>query len=257
VNIFGTNDGDVYQVRLDMQLPTELGGRIEAGLDLHDYRENIRDASADLHLIAKELRADAWRSLQSGKMDDSATSTTGIARLDASITTEIWGSVVDGRLETARGQLSIVDVVDLKSQERVLDSVSTDVVFETMDAGWRLAADALMLENEGESIVVNDVVYHYRPEDNVAWQLNANGKSLELDLATKMALSLFDKDAELPRAKWLADASPRGDLYNWNVAFALTDGRPDFSLFTIFHELELTAAAGIPGTKNIGGTIDI
>ena len=257
LNILATNDGDLHQLRVDMQLPEELGGQVEIGLDLVGQSVDIRNASADLHVTASNLKPDGWRTLQASRFKGLPISTTGIARLDATVQMELWGTVSDGRLQTARGQLAVADVIDIKSQQPVLDNVSTDIVFEDLPLGWKLSADSLELQDGGETTSVNNVVYQFKPTENTAWQLDANGESLELDLATRLALSLFDKDADLPRAKWLAEASPRGDLYDWDASFALVDGRPDFSLFSIFHELNLTAAGGIPGASNIGGTIDM
>ena len=257
LNVLATNDGDLHQLRVDMQLPAELGNRIEIGLDLVGQSDDIRNASADIHFTASDLKADAWRLLQASRFKGLPLSTTGIARLDATVQLEMWGTVADGNLQSARGQLAVADVLDVNSQTPVLDSLTTDVVFSNLPSGWQLTADSLILEDGDQATTVNDVVYQFKPSDNTAWKLDANGKSLELDLATRVVLSLFDKDADLPRARWLADASPRGDLYDWNASFALVDGKPDFSMFTIFHQLELAASGGIPGASNIGGTIDM
>ena len=257
LNVLAINDGDLHQLRVDMQLPAELGSSIEIGLDLVGQSNDIRNASAEMHLKATDLKADAWRSLQSKRLKGLPISTTGIAQLDATVQMEIWGSVANGSLQSARGQLAVADVIDIKSKQSVLDKIDTDVVFTNLPSGWQLSADSLALVGGGETTSVNDVVYKFKPSADTAWQLDANGKTLDLDLATRLVLSLFDDDADLPRARWLADASPKGDLYDWNASFALVDGKPDFSLFSIFHQLELSPAGGIPGTKNIGGTIDM
>lgn len=257
LNITAINDGDLHQLRVDMQLPEELGSNIEIGLDLVGQSDDIRNASADLHLKATGLKADAWRALQASRLKGLPISTTGIARLDATVQMELWGSVADGSLQNARGQLAVADVFDMNSEQRVLDNLSTDVVFENMPSGWQLSAASLELQEDGETTSVNDVVYQFNPNDNTAWKLDAKGDALKLDLATRLVLSLFDKNAELPRARWLADASPKGDLYDWNASFALVNGKPDFSFFTIFDQLELSPAGDIPGTKNVGGTIDM
>lgn len=257
LNILAINDGNLHQLRVDMQLPEELGSQVEIGLDLIGQSDDIRNASADLHVTASDLKPDGWRTLQASRFKGLPISTTGIARLDATVQMELWGTLSDGRLQTARGQLAVADVIDINSQQPVLDKITTDIVFEDMPSGWKLSADTLELQNGDETTSVNDVVYQFKPSANTAWKLDANGELLELDVATRLALSLFDKDADLPRAKWLAQASPRGDLYDWNASFALVDGKPDFSLFSIFHELKLSAAGDIPGASNIGGTIDM
>ena len=257
LNILATNDNDLHQLRVDMQLPEELGGKIEMGVDLKGDSEDIRNASADIHLKASELKVDAWRSLQAQRFKGLRISTTGIARLDSTVQLELWGKMDEGRLQTARGQLLATDLVDLSKQEPVLDQIATDVAFQNTPTGWRLSTDALEFTNGDDTTAVQDVVYEFRPSDNTAWKLDARGETLELDVATKLVLSLFEESADLPRARWLADANPRGDLYDWNASFALVDGKPDFSLFSIFHQLELVAADGLPGVSTIGGTIDM
>lgn len=257
LNVLATNSGNLHQLRVDMQLPEELGSTLEMGLDLVGHSNDIQNASADVHVKAKDLKPDGWRTLQASRFQGLPISTTGIARLDATVQMELWGAVSDGRLQTARGQLAVADVYDINSQLPVLDSISADVVFENMESGWKLSADSLELQDSGQTTSVNKVAYLFEPSDDTAWKLDANGDSLELDVATRLVLSLFDKDADLPRAQWLAQASPRGDLYNWDAEFALVNGKPDISLFSIFHKLELSAAGGIPGVSNVGGTIDM
>ena len=257
LNILATNDDDLHQLRVDMQLPEALGGTIEIGLDLIGQSNDIRNASAEVHVKATDLKADAWRKLQASRFTDLPISTTGIARLDATVQMELWGTVSDGSLQTARGQLAVADVYDVNSQQPVLDGITTDVVFENMPSGWQLSADSVALQDGAETTSVDNVAYQYRPAENTAWKLDAKGETLALDLATRLVLSLFDKDADLPRARWLSDASPRGDLYDWDASFALLNGKPDLSMFGIFHQLELSAAGGIPGVSNIGGTIDM
>ena len=257
LNIVASNSGDLHQLRVDMNLPDELGGTIEMGVDLVGHSHDIRNATADFYLKATDLQADAWRQLHSGRLEGSRFSTTGIARLDANMQLALWGQVGDGRLQSARGQLEASNLVDVKSQQTVLDSLTTDVLFENVASGWKMTADKTELQKSGEVTTVDKLVYRYKPTNSTAWQLNTSGQALQLSLATTLALSLFDKDAELPRAKWLADASPSGDLKDWNASFSLTDGKPDFSLYSEFSDLQLTSAAGMPGARNINGIIDM
>lgn len=257
LNILALNENDLHQLRVDVQLPAELGGQVEMGMDLTGNGEDIRAASADFHLKASDLKPDAWRTLQAGRLKGLAISTTGIARLDANMNLELWGTVSDGKLQSARGQLAARDLVDVKSRETVLDSLSTDVVFSNQPMGWQLSTDSLTFQKDDDITSVNSLVYHFKPATNTAWKLDARGDALKLDMANKLVLSLFDKDADLPRAQWLAEARPTGDLLDWDASFALIDGKPDFSMFSIFNNVELLAAAGIPGSKNIGGTIDM
>ncbi|MBX2886983.1 MAG: hypothetical protein KTR32_43955, partial [Granulosicoccus sp.] len=257
LNITAVNDGNLHQLRVDMQLPEALGDYIELGLDLEGSRDDIRNASVDIHLKASNLKVDAWRALQAERFKGLRMSTTGIARLDATTQIELWGNVSAGKLQSARGQILATDLININSQQRVIDRISTDIVFEDMPSGWQVSTDLMEIQNGAELTSVNDVVYQFNPTANSAWKLDARGESLKLDVATKLVLSLFDKDADLPRARWLAQASPKGDLYDWDATFALVDGKPDFSLFAGFRNLELASANGMPGFKNVGGTLDL
>ena len=257
LNILATNDNDLHQLRLDMQLPEELGGKIEMGVDLSGNSDDIRNAAADIHLKASGLKVDAWRSLQAQRFKGLRISTTGIARLDSTVQLELWGKMDNGSLQSARGQLLATDLIDLSKQERVLDKIATDVVFANTPSGWRLSTDALEFTNGAKTTAVQGVVYEFKPNDETAWKLDARGETLELDVATRLVLSLFDEAANLPRARWLAEANPKGDLYDWDASFGLVNGKPNFSLFGIFHQLELSAADGAPGVSKIGGTIDM
>ncbi len=257
LNITAVNEGSLHQLRVDMQLPEELGDFIELGLDLEGSSDDIRNASVDVHVKATDLKVDAWRALQAGRFQGLRLSTTGIARLDATTQIELWGTMSDGKLQSARGQIVATELTDINTQKSVIDRLSTDVVFKDMPSGWQLSTDLLEFQNGAELTSVNDVVYKFKPDANTAWKLDARGDSLKLDVATQLVLSLFDKKADLPRAQWLAQANPKGDLTDWTASFALVDGKPDFSLFSEFRGLELGAANGVPGIKNISGTLDV
>ncbi len=257
LNIVAVNENDLHQLRVDMQLPEKLGGQLEMGLDLIGTSDDIRNASASVHIKATDLKVDGWRALQARRFKGLRASTTGIARLDATTQLELWGNVWSGKLQTARGQLQATDLVDLDTNEKVLDRMTADVVYKNASLGWQLSTDILEFQNGSDLTSVNDVVYQYKPDANTAWQLDASGDSLKLDVATRLVLSLFHKDADLPRARWLAQAKPKGDLYNWDASFGLVNGKPDFSLFSIFKDLELESAGGFPGASRIAGTIDM
>jgi len=257
LNITAVNNGSLHQLRMDMQLPDALGEHIELGLDLVGSSDDIRNAAVDVHLKATDLKFDAWRALQAKRFGGLRVSTTGIARLDATTQVELWGNVSAGSLQSARGQILATDLMDVASGQRVIDRISTDVVFTNMPSGWQLSTDILEFQNGTQVTSVNDVAYQFKPAANTAWKLDARGDALDLDVATKLVLSLFDKDADLPRARWLAQANPKGELTDWSASFALVDGKPDFSLFSVFNNLELSAANGIPGAKNIEGSLDV
>jgi len=257
LNITAVNDDGLHQLRVNMQLPEALGKHIELGLDLQGSSDDIRNATVDFHAKATDFKVDAWRTLQAEHTDGSRLSTTGIARLDATTQIELSGTLSAGKLQSARGQILATDLININSQQRVLDRISTDIEFKDMPSGWQLSTELLELQNGTELTSVNDVVYQFKPASNIAWKLDARGESLKLDIAKKLVLSLFDKNADLPRARWLAQANPQGDLSDWNASFALVDGKPDFSLFSVFEQLQLSAANGIPGTRNIDGTIDV
>jgi len=257
LNITAVNNDSLHQLRVDMQLPNSLGEHLELGLDLEGSSDDIRNASVDVHLKATDLKVDAWRALQAERFKGIQLSTTGIARLDATTQIELWGTMSAGKLQSARGQILATDLIDINSQQRVIDRISTDIVFKDRPSGWQLSTELMEIQNGTDLTSVSDVVYQFKPAANTAWKLDARGESLKLDTATKLVLSLFDKDADLPRARWLAQASPKGDLSDWNASFALVDGKPDFSLFSKFESLELSAANGIPGVKNLTGTLDV
>ena len=257
VNVVAVNDGDLHKLRVDMQLPNELGEKIELGIDLTGSREAIRTAESQIHIKASNLKPNGWRDLHASQLGGVRLSTTGIARLDANVNFELWGYVSEGQLKNARGQLTVANAVNVDTGQKILDRIATDVVFDNTANGWQLAAESVDIENEGQITTVKDVLYQYKPSDSSAWSLNAKGKTLSIDLATTLALSLFSQDANLPRARWLANARPSGKLYDWQAALALKDGKPNLSIYSLFNQVQLNTAGGVPGVKNLGGVIDL
>ncbi len=257
LNVVAVNEGKLHQLRVDMQLPEALGETVRMGVDLVGTSDDIRNATADIHLEASNLRVDAWRRLQAESLGGLPISTTGIARLDATTQVEMWGKVANGRLQSARGQMDVRDMINVITGENILDRITTDIVFSDLPSGWQITADALEFEHNDEITAVDKVIYQYRPSLTTAWQLDARGRSLSVDLATRLALSLFDNYSDLPRAKWLAEAYPSGELNSWDASFALADGRPDFSLYSAFENLNMTSVGAMPGVSGLNGSIDM
>jgi uncharacterized protein YhdP len=257
VNVVAVNDGDLHKLRVDMQLPDALGEKIELGIDLTGSRETIASAESKIHIKASNLKPNGWRDLHASQLGGVRLYTTGIAPLDANVNFELWGYVAEGQLKSARGQLTVADAVNVETGQQILDRIATDVVFDNTANGWQLAADSVDIENDGEITTVKDVLYQYKPSDTTAWTLNAKGKTLSIDLATTLTLSLFSRDADLPRTRWLANAQPSGTLYDWQAALALKNGKPDLSIYSLFNQVQLNTAGGVPGVKNLGGVIDM
>ncbi len=255
INVVAENDGSLHQLRVDLQLPESLGKSIEIGMDVTGKSNDIANAEADIYVKAVDLKADAWRSLRAGRFRGLTASTTGIARLDANVQMDFWGNVSKGELQSARGRMLVENLTDVTTQKNVLDRIETDLVFTAQDTGWRVGTDSVLLEADATTTTINDVQYNFQPSKAAAWTLDAKGNELALDLATRLVLSLFDENADLPRAQWLAKAQPAGTMVNWDASIGLINGTPDFSFRSGFYDVRLNAADGIPGFENLGGSI--
>ena len=255
VNVLAVNDGQLHQLRIDMELPDAIGQTLELGIDLRGNTQDLSNSESDVYVKATGLSVDALRTFKAGRYQGLDQSTTGIARLDARVQVELWGHTAQGKLQSARGKLDAVKLEDLSTNEVVLDRLFTDVVFLNKLSGWQVQSDVLTLQRGDETTEVSNVVYEHKPSADTAWRLTAAGETLPLDAANKLVLSLFSESTNLPRALWLAQASPSGTLVNWNAAFALIDGKPNFSLDSAFYDLQLAAAYGVPGISNLGGAI--
>jgi len=257
LNVLVRNKDGEHFLRVDMQLPAELGGKVSMGIDLSQSIKRFSDASGRIHIKADQLHFGGWRSLRTSALRRFGESSSSFTRLDGTVDMELWGTLDSGRLATARGKITAADIIDVRNGDAVLDRISTDVSYTNKPSGWVLQSDVAELQHGDETSVIDSVEFAFEPEPNVDWRLSSSSNEIPLALALRLPAMLLSTEAGESRGDWLIDAAPAGVMHRWKSEFAMYEGKADVSVTGSFYDVTLQAAQGLPGIENLTGSLDI
>ncbi len=217
LNIRAENQGDIHQLRIDAVLPEELGGRLEAGIDLTGNAQALSSSNGNVYLSAQSLNVGGLRALlmQSGLVDVPIQSSSA---LDMLASLELWGEWRDGQLVSVRGPLSVGAVVDAEKGNTLLDSLSmqlamtrdassidfkaTDILanrglqtlqIDEMSLASKRTSQRLSTDLNADVLDANANANMSTSEANVSkayvdeWQLNVRAGELRMDLVPPLA----------------------------------------------------------------------
>ncbi len=119
LNIRAENDGDVHQLRVELNLAGELGGSLEAGIDLTGDADSLAQSDGDLYLRADKLEVKSLSELL-GLVQVLDTRRNAVAHMDTAVSLEMWGRWENGRLVSAHGPISAEAIVDANSGDVLL-----------------------------------------------------------------------------------------------------------------------------------------
>jgi len=85
LNVLARNKDGEHFLRVDMQLPKELGGKVSMGIDLSRSIKRFSDASGKVHIKADQLQFAGWRNLRSSALRRFGEVSNSFARLDGTV----------------------------------------------------------------------------------------------------------------------------------------------------------------------------
>ncbi len=256
-NLLARNRDGEHFLRVDMQLPAELGGKVSIGVDLSQSIKRFSDASGKIHVKADQLQFAGWRSLRSSALKRFGEVSNGFARLDGTVDVELWGTLESGQLDAARGQITASNITDVRNGDTVLDRIGTDVTYTNRPAGWVLQSDEAELQYGDEISVIDSVEFAYEPAPDIDWKLSSSSNEIPLALALRLPAMLLSTEAGVSRRDWLIDAAPSGVMHRFDSEFSMYKGDADISVNGSFYDVSLEAANGLPGVENLTGSLDI
>ena len=123
LNIRAENEGDSHQLRIDVLLPEELGGSLEAGLDLVGSVDSLDTAVGDLYIKTNALQINALTEvLKVGGLADKLERIG--SPIDTAVSLELWGRWEDGQLQSIRGPVETSAITNSTTGEALGEGVS-------------------------------------------------------------------------------------------------------------------------------------
>lgn len=238
-----------HRLRASIQLDEADGGRIDFAVDLGSTPSRAFDGHATGRFNIRTESLDLRRSLdvvQAGLGSSSALahwrSLVDIGSGNLSL--DISGVFDDGVLSRADGPLELNDLISREGAP-IADSVVAQLAWRQGHTNdWRVRADGLTIESNGERVRADRVDVHTAAD---ALQLEASGTSASLQLAASLAQLIPAVD----RIGWIDAAQPRGNIAAWRTEVTVDADGPSVDAVVAVPDLSFDAAKGAPGLSNL------
>ncbi|MFK7855569.1 MAG: YhdP family protein [Granulosicoccus sp.] len=257
LNIRAENQGDVHKLRIDLKLPDELGGSLEAGIDLVGKTDELGSSDGDVYLKADSLQIQMFSELLSlSQILDLDRNL--LSHIDTGVSVEMWGQWKDGQLVSARGPVSASSIIDTQRDITVLDELSASLVIEKNSAGSSLAVKDLSLRLGNDAATIDEVQLTAAALDGRTYLSGATAQSAEfpLGLVSRLAGSLLSR-IKPARADHLLQADLQGRLLNWTLDVARDAQQPVVSFTGDLDDVAAQSVGAMPGFGPISGRINI
>ncbi len=218
INISAENSSDLHRLRLELQLPGQLGRQLEIDIDLNGKANELGDARGKFYVSGNQINLQNWMQLWPRRTLD----------VNGQSDFQLWGSWQGNQLHQVRGQFASPElkldragsVENVQAQTTLLSEFDTDVNWQRGQDGWLAQIDSLKFNHLGQvndfsntRLQVSDVDGQGRD-----WKLDSSGQQLNMGLLSGLALTLQDilPLNDLPQA--LQAMQPTGVLSDWHLS---------------------------------------
>ncbi|ASJ76124.1 YhdP family protein [Granulosicoccus antarcticus] len=258
LNIRAENVGDIHQLRIELKLPGELGGSLEAGIDLIGDADDIAQSDGKLYLRANQLQVKTLSEIP-GLAQLLNLKRNAVAHLDTAVSLEMWGQWEDGRLVSANGPISTGAITDTDSGDVLLQGMSAMLGLSVQEDKTILNAGDLTLNaDDGESRIDELSLSWQRkdPDSSLDWELDARDAQLSLKALTGLPASILSRLN--PESEGvLKQAQPSGWLRDLDFNITQQGGVPNLSAHADIDQLTIAPVGDFPGFSSINGRMDI
>lgn len=257
LNIRAENIGNEHKLRVDLQLPDELGGSLEAGIDLIGKADDLSNSDGNVYLKADSLQVQTFSELLSlSQLLDLDSNL--LSHIDTGVSVEIWGQWEDGKLVSARGPVSTGAIVDTAKNQTVLDELRATLVIENGADKSSLVANDVNFSLGNETSAIDQIRFTRSAMGaEPSWTtVQARGSELPLELLSRLPTSLLARVKPVV-AEQLLDAEIQGRLLNWNIDITQRGENPSISITADLIGIRSQPVSALPGIGPIDGRIQI
>ncbi|PID62106.1 MAG: hypothetical protein CSB44_05050 [Gammaproteobacteria bacterium] len=254
------NNGDDHQLRIETNVPGELGELLSGGVDIRgDILESMQ-TTGRFYLQVDDFRLGGWLELIN-TLNLLPFDLRPVSHLDARIGNELWGEWDHGRFLEARSRFVITEFDDTRLEWRVLDRLAGDLFIDYGDKDdIRFSLSELDLGRGSETNRVKNIdielVQPERPGPITAWQVTAEGEQLSVPLVGGLAAALASVGSEDLARAWQTIAA-QGEFLNWRTVLHSPEqgGAPAIDLVGELRNLGWQSLGALPGLHGLDGRI--
>lgn len=263
LNIRAENVGDVHQLRLDAQLPEELGGQIKAGIDLQGRAQDLASSDGNLYFQVQQMDTQGLFDLATS-VGLTLNSAAMFSHLDAKASIELWGEWQDGRLVSARGPLTIESIKANSQEDIALDSLSANLDYSSANDESTLSASSISISKGSSKLLIDEVQHKVLPQTSAGetndtvpnWQLKLSAQELALDMVTRVAALALESERPQLAAEFNA-AKAGGFMRSLDMTITNSETGPVVDTSVLFEDLALDGQHLLPDIALVNGNLSI
>lgn len=262
LNIRAENENDVHKLRVDVQLPEELGGSLEAGIDLIGSADALASANGDLYIKADNLQTRALtKILKVGGLADKLRRVD--SPIDTSVSLELWGQWEDGQLKSARGPISTSLIRHSVSGDYLADGASANLVLVGDKQSLRAVASDVIVSMGTDTVRVDSIFGHWsapistgRSQSTRTWGVSAAGTQLDVASSNRLVRGVLMGSDPVTALK-LQTAQPSGNVLNWTFNYSNKNHSPLVSFEADLYQLQSKPFGSVPGLGPVNGRVSV
>ena len=255
LTIRAENKGDIHQLRVDMTLPEELGGKLEAGIDLTGVASNLKASIGNIYLRGQQLQLQALLDLASlGNLMRAQPSE--LPPLDTGVSLELWGKWRDGQLVSLRGPLSTSTVANTRTNEILFDEFSSSIELSQSGGTSHLQVSDISARLGDQTARIDQLATSWSDIDDKPWSISGSGVDLPVNLGLQIPLAVLGSTHPV-LADTLVKAAPSGHLSTWSVDFRQGSDAPMLDLSLQAESLSMQQSDGLPGFDSVDAVVQL
>lgn len=240
------NHGARHRINLIMQLPPDLGGRLQLLMDMHGSLFEPAAINGKMYLDVSQLAVQKW--LATG-LPLAMSVKSGYANA------KLWAELQQSQLVALTGDVQLQNLQVLRPERGSFTAKHLDSLFfwQQTQGHWRLDVPRLGLETPGKNWPVNafSAAGDFTPDHALA-KLAVSAASVDLQAAAE--LGQFFAPLSPSTANWLKEAKPQGTLTDI-TAFADLNAA-QYTVNGKFNHLTIAATTSTPGIDNLSGFVN-
>ncbi len=259
ININAENNDDLHQLRVDLALPSQLGRRLEIGVDMIGDVDNLTASKGNFYANVEAMRLHDWLNIWPQRQ----------VNMSGQADAEFWGKWADNQLVDLRGRLG-AESVTLSSTKTLFqnpehplasfyESLSADLSWRRNTAGWVAEIDRFDFVHRGRANQIkNASVTQANENDQRNVHIHAEGERLQLSAIAGL-ISTLDGVPSLETVATYAHAtSANGELLDWRADSVLTGTSLMVeSLEAVVDDVTMRPFRQVPGVQNLSGRVAV
>ncbi len=221
VNIRAENRADLHQIRMDLSLPSSIGGAFEIGADIRGDASDLSTADGNFYIKAADFKAAGFHRVLSA-YGVHIPILHALSERGTNAQLELWGDIAEGDVQRVNGRTAIAQSgVD----DPYVDSLFGDLAWaRNAQTGWQFVATDVVLGRPGQEAVFDEIRLGTAEKNAVKpeW-VSLKTAETALQPVVKTITTLLPTALPPGLSQWLKDASPSAKIRLADVALSLVD----------------------------------